>query len=32
MEYQPFMEFDVPIIAEAALGSSFGKIKEMEES
>ena len=32
MEYQPFMEFDVPIIAEAATGSSFGKMKEMEES
>ena len=30
MEVQPFPEFDVPIIAEAAYGKSFGDLKEME--
>lgn len=30
METQPFPEFDVPIIAEASVGESFGKLKEME--
>lgn len=30
MEAQPFPEFDVPIIAEAAFGSSFGEMAEME--
>jgi len=31
MEVQPFPEFDVPIIAEAAYGESFGELKEMED-
>ncbi len=31
MEVQPFPEFDVPIIAEAAYGESFGDLKEMED-
>lgn len=30
MEAQPFPEFDVPIIAEAAFGPSFGEMAEME--
>lgn len=30
MEAQPFPEFDVPIVAEAAAGTSFGNLKEME--
>jgi len=30
METQPFSEFDVPIIAEAAYGPRFGELKEME--
>jgi len=30
MELQPFTEFDVPIVAEAAVGGSFGKMKELE--
>ncbi len=30
MEAQPFLEFDVPIIAEAAYGSDFGHMAEME--
>ena len=30
MEAQPFPEFDVPIIAESAVGSRFGEMKEME--
>lgn len=30
MEAQPFPEFDVPIIAEAAVGGNFGDLKEME--
>lgn len=30
MEAQPFPEFDVPILAEAAAGSSFGDLAEME--
>ena len=29
MEAQPFPEFDVPIIAEAAYGANFGELKEM---
>jgi DNA polymerase-1 len=29
MELRPFPEFDVPIIAEAAYGLSFGSLKEM---
>jgi len=31
MEVQPFPAFDVPIIAEAAYGESFGELKEMED-
>lgn len=30
METQPFPEFDVPIVAEAACGPSFGELAEME--
>jgi len=30
MEVQPFPAFDVPIIAEAAYGASFGEMEEME--
>ena len=30
MEQQPFPEFDVPIVAEAALGLRFGEMKELE--
>jgi DNA polymerase-1 len=30
MEAQPFPEFDVPIVAEAAAGTRFGSLKEME--
>ena len=31
MEQQPYPEFDVPIVAEAEVGSRFGKMKEWEE-
>jgi DNA polymerase-1 len=31
METQPFPEFDVPIVAEASVGSNFGEMKEMED-
>ena len=31
METQPFPEFDVPIVAEASVGRSFGEMKEMED-
>jgi len=30
MEAQPFPEFDIPIIAEAATGARFGEMKEVE--
>jgi DNA polymerase-1 len=30
MEEQPFTDFDVPIIAEAAYGTNFGDLVEME--
>jgi DNA polymerase-1 len=30
MEEQPFTDFDVPIIAEAAYGINFGDLVEME--
>lgn len=30
MEAQPFPEFDVPIVAEAAFGPNFGELAEME--
>ncbi len=32
MEVQPFPEFDVPIIAEAAYGTNFGELKETEDA
>jgi len=31
MEQQPFPEFDVPIVAEAAVGFRFGEMKELED-
>ena len=31
MEQQPYPEFDVPIVAEAEVGSRFGKMKEWED-
>ncbi len=31
MEQQPFSEFDLPLIAEASAGSTFGDMKEMED-
>lgn len=31
MELAPFPEFDVPLIAEAAAGKSFGEMKELED-
>ena len=31
MEHQPFPEFDLPLIAEASAGSTFGDMKEMED-
>jgi DNA polymerase-1 len=31
MEARPFEDFDVPIIAEAAVGGRFGELKEMED-
>ena len=30
MEEQPFFDFDIPIIAEAAVGARFGELKELE--
>lgn len=30
MEAKPFPEFDVPIVAEAAVGDSFGNLEELE--
>ena len=30
MEEKPFPEFDVPIVAEAAVGLSFGDLQELE--
>jgi DNA polymerase-1 len=30
MEARPFPDFDIPIIAEAAVGTRFGELKEME--
>ena len=32
MEAQPFPEFDVPILAEAAVGPRFGELREMENN
>jgi len=31
MEERPFPEFDVPVLAEAAVGPRFGELKELEE-
>ena len=31
MEKQPFPEFDLPLIAEASCGNSFGTMKELED-
>lgn len=31
METQPFPEFDLPLIAEASVGSKFGEMNEMED-
>jgi len=31
MEAQPYPEFDVPIVAEAAVGTRFGKMEEWED-
>ncbi|MEG0167631.1 MAG: DNA polymerase, partial [Ruthenibacterium sp.] len=31
METQPFPAFDLPLIAEAAAGESFGSLKELED-
>jgi len=31
MEQQPFDEFDVPVAAEAAVGTRFGNMKELED-
>jgi DNA polymerase-1 len=31
MEAQPFPDFDVPVLAEAAVGPRFGEMKELEE-
>jgi DNA polymerase-1 len=30
MEQQPFPAFDVPIVAEAAIGNRFGEMKDLE--
>ena len=30
METQPFDDFDIPLVAEAAVGTRFGSLKEME--
>jgi DNA polymerase-1 len=31
MEAQPFPNFDIPIIAKAAVGLRFGEMRKMEE-
>jgi len=30
LEAQPFAAFDVPIVAEAAIGKRFGEMKEID--
>lgn len=30
MEQQPFSEFDIPVVADAAIGAKFGEMKELE--
>ena len=31
METQPFEDFDIPLVAEAAVGTRFGTLQEMED-
>lgn len=31
MEPQPFPEFDLPLVAEASAGPTFGKMEELED-
>ena len=31
MEQQPFPELDLPLVAEASAGESFGNLEELEE-
>ena len=31
MEPKPFSEFDLPLVAEASAGSTFGKMEELED-
>ena len=31
MEEKPFLEFDLPLIAEAAAGPTFGAMEELED-
>ena len=30
MEARPFSEFDLPLVAEASVGTTFGTMKELE--
>ena len=30
MEKQPFSEFDLPLVAEASAGETFGNLEELE--
>jgi len=32
MEVQPFDDFDVPIVADAAVGVRFGEMRELEDA
>ena len=31
MEQQPFPDFDVPLVAEGAVGKTFGTLKDLED-
>ena len=31
MEEQPFPEFDLPLVAEASIGATFGTMEELED-
>lgn len=31
MEKKPFLEFDLPLVAEATVGQNFGDMKELED-
>ena len=31
MEERPFEDFDVPLVAEAAAGKTFGTLKDLED-